>query len=141
MRAHRSDRVLSALLATGIALALGLHLGCELDPPAVREFNLYVQENLCEGPLDTDCLEVLTHNACKSGCPRTGYNMRWEVPGRVDIHLTLGLLRKLRNAATAHPTLESYHSLGMSFEDKDQALRDDVRPWWHTAAYLFWRTL
>ena len=117
MRAHRSDRVLSALLATGIALALGLHLGCELDPPAVREFNLYVQENLCEGPLDTDCLEVLTHNVCKSGCPRTGYNMRWEVPGRVDIHLTLGLLRKLRNAATAHPTLESYHSLGMSFED------------------------
>jgi hypothetical protein len=117
MRAHRSDRVLSALLATGIALTLGLHLGCELDPPAVREFNLYVEENLCTDRYDTECLETITHHVCASGCPRTGYSMRWIVPGRVDIHLTLPLLRKLRNAAAQHPTLETRHSLGMSLED------------------------
>jgi hypothetical protein len=116
MGTRQTIRFLSTA-SLAVVLIGGGQLGCEIRPASVRQFDDFVEERLCMGSTDTGCLEQLTHYACASGCARTGYNLRWQQPGRLDIHLTLPFLRKLRNAAQAHPEYVSRHSLGMSLED------------------------
>lgn len=110
--------VVALALATALALAACSYdaydaadpsstLGSVEQATTVAELEAYVLEHRCTSASDDDCLEPLVAFACSSAsagyCPRRGYNWRGQTPGRIDPHMTLTYLRKLRNLAASLP--------------------------------------
>lgn len=71
----------------------------------------------CETEQQVDCLAAITARACASGCPRRGYAWRVDPSGEIDLHLSLGYLRLLRNAALDQPTYQSDATFGLPLSD------------------------
>jgi len=80
-----------------------------LAQTATEKLEDFLETNLCQAAKTKNCLNVLTNEACSSGCPRRGYNWTADATNpalryRVDLHMSREYLKRLRSAAVASPS-------------------------------------
>lgn len=105
------------------AITLSLFSAPEADASTPADLESYLAANVCTPERLEECLEPITSKACSRACPRSGYRFNVDTADplfddRLDVHLTLKYLRKLRNTAVAHPgaTVERFFP-GIELED------------------------
>jgi hypothetical protein len=76
-----------------------------------------IAEQMCEDAAEVDCLAPFTIKACASGCPRYGYAYRVDTQGGMDLHMSHGYLKKLRNAALSEPSYKSPTTFDLPLSD------------------------
>lgn len=142
-----------AIIRFAIVCMIGLAPLTAAAQSATQALEDYLAENKCTSTKTEKCLHVLVNYACKSGCPRIGYNWTPDATNPtlrylVDLHMTTHYLKLLRDAVIEAPgyvlrdnlwfglTLEEllYHQIQVFLLDKSaQYYSEAMEPRSHTA--------
>jgi len=128
---RRVRTVLALFLSLGFVIAMSIASQAKAveGPYPAAEFSAWLGAQKCGDNPNTSeventappCLEVISVNACSSGCPRRGYNYLSadKRPGRIDLHMGLDYLKALLAAFRTEPSavLPNQLSFGLTLEN------------------------